>query len=141
VDERRAAGTGRDGASAGPALPGPLRAAVGVLAVQAVGILLLGAGYGVRGLVGRPEDRLATVLAGLLAVLVGAALVQVARGLSRCRGWALSPTVVTEVLVGVVAVGLLQGGVPLVGVPLLASAAVVLGGLAARGSRAVLGPG
>lgn len=136
----------RDGArqpadSGRPALPLPLRAAVVVLALQAAGLVLLGAGYAVSGLVGRPEDRLATVLAGLLAVVLGGLLLPVARGLGRCRGWALSPTVVTEVLVGVVAIGLLQGGVPLVGVPLLVSAAVVLGGLAARDSRAVLGPG
>ncbi len=120
-------------------LPVPLRAAVGVLAVQAGGLALHGAGYAVSGLVGRPEDRLATVLAGLLAVLLGAGLLAVARGLSRCRSWSLAPTVVTEVLVGVVAVGLLQGGVLPVGVPLLLSAVVVLGGLAARDSRAVLG--
>ncbi len=128
------------GGAAGPGLPTPLRAAVAVLGVQAGGLVLLGVGYAGSGLVGRPEDRLATVLAGLLAALVGAGLLAVARGLGRLRGWALAPTVVTEVLVGVVAIGLLQGGVPLVGVPLLLSAAVVIVGIAARGSRAALAP-
>lgn len=138
MDLRGAARVPSDGAR--PGLPSSLRAAVGGLSVQAVGLVLLGVGYAVRGLVGRPEDRLATLLAGLLAGLTGVGLLAVARGLARRRGWALSPTVVAEVLVGVVAIGLLQGGVLPVGIPLLLSAAVVLGGLAARGSRTVPAP-
>ncbi len=128
---------GPDGAAARP-VPPVLRWAAAVVAVEAVALAVLGAGYAVSGLVGDPESRLGTVLAGVLAVLVGLALLPVARALGRARSWAVAPTVVVHLLAVVVAVGLLQGGVPAVGLPLLAAAAGVLSCLAAPTSRAAL---
>ena len=120
-----------------PRVPGTLHRAGLLVVAEAVALALLGVGYAVSGLVGAPEDRLGTVLAGLLALAVGAALVPVGRGLSRARGWALSPTIVVQLLVGVVGVGLFQGGVLAVGVPLLLVVATVLYLLATPQSRAV----
>lgn len=118
-------------------VPAPLRRAAALVGVEGVGLVLLGAGYAVSGLLGAPEDRLGTVLEGVLALAVGAALLPVARGLARRRGWALSPTVVVQLLVLVVAVGLFQGGVLLVAVPLLVAAGAVLYLLATPQSRDV----
>ena len=117
--------------------PRSLRRAAGLVLLQAAALLVLGVAYAVSGVLGSPENRVATVLAGLLAAVVGLALVAVGRGLGRGRAWALSPSVVTQVFVVVVAVGLLQGGVLLVAVPLLVLAAAVLWSLATSGSRAV----
>ncbi len=117
--------------------PRSLRRAAGLVLLQAAALVVLGVVYGASGILGSPEDRRATVLAGLLAAAVGLALLVVGRALARGRGWALSPSVLTQVFVVVVAVGLLQGGVLVVGVPLLGVAAAVLWALVTPGSRAV----
>lgn len=119
--------------------PGPpaLRRAGLLVVAQAAALALLGAGYAVSGVLGRPENRLATVLAGGLAVLVGGALLPVGRGLGRGRGWALSPTIVVQLLLGVVGVGLFQGDVLAVAVPVLLVVAGVLYLLATPESRQV----
>ncbi len=115
----------------------PVRLAAVLVALEGLALALLGAGYGVSGVVGEPQDRLATVLAGVLALLVGVALLPVARGLVHARGWALSPTIVVQVFVVVVAVGLLQGGVLVVAVPLLLAGGLVLWSLATRQAREI----
>ena len=121
-----------------PAVPPALRRAGLLVVAEAVALALLGLGYAVSGLVGSPDDRLATVLLGLMAVVGGALLVPVGRALGRARGWAVSPTVVVQLFVVVVAVGLFQGGVLPVAVPLLVVAGAELYLLATPESRAVL---
>jgi len=118
-------------------LPAPLRRAAALVLLEGAGLLLLGVGYAVSGVVGAPEDRLATVLAGVFAAAAGLGLLPVARGLAAGRGWALSPTVVAQLLLVVVGAGLVQGGVLPVALPLLTVAALVLAGLAAGPSRQV----
>ena len=108
-----------------------------LVVVEGAALTLLAIGYAVSGVVGQPEDRLGTVLAAALALLVGAVLVPVGRGLARGRSWALSPTIVVQLLLGVVGVGLFQGGVLAVGVPILLAVAAVLYLLATPQSRAV----
>lgn len=108
-----------------------------MVALEAAALVVLGLGYAVSGVVGAPEDRVATVLAGVLAVLAGTALVLVARGFGTGRGWALAPTVVAQVFVAVVAVGLLQGRVVAVALPMLAAAGFVLYTVTARATRDV----
>ena len=108
------------------------------LAVEGVLLALLGIGYAVRGLVGEPENRLGTVLAGAIALLVGLALVPVSRALAVPKGWALAPTVVVQLFVGVVAWGLLQAHVYEVALPMFAGAALVLYELGRPETRDVL---
>ena len=117
--------------------PRPVRAAAALVAVEGLALALLGAGYAVSGVVGAPEDRLATVVAGGFALLVGVALTGVARGLARARSWALAPTVVVQVFTFVVGVGLLQAGVLAVALPLLLVPATVLYLVATPASRDV----
>lgn len=104
---------------------------------EGAALAALGVGYAVSGLLGHPEDRLGTVLAGLLALLCGAVLVAAGRALRAGSSWPWSPTVLAQLLTAVVAVGLLQGGVWQVGVPLLLLAAGVLYLLATPEARAV----
>ena len=129
------------GEAGGPPVPAALHRAGLLVVAEGAALALLGVGYAVSGLVGSPEDRLATVLLGLMAVLVGGLLVPVGRALAQARGWAVSPTVVVQLFVAVVAVGLFQGGVLRVAVPLLVVAAVELYLLATPESRAVLREG
>lgn len=121
-----------------PDPPAPLKRAGVLVALQGVALLLTGLGYALSGVLGQPENRLATVLAGGLGLLAGLALLPVARGLGAARGWALAPTVVTQVFVVVVATGLVQGHVYAVAVPLLVVAGAVLYQLATPESRAAL---
>ena len=114
----------------------PLRRAGALVVVEGVALAVLGVAYAVSGLLGHPEDRIATVLAGLFAVLVGAALVPVGRGLATGRGWALSPTVVVQLFLVVVGVGLVQGRVWAAAVPVLVLAAAVSYLLATPDARA-----
>ena len=118
-------------------LPAALRRAALLVAVEGVCLALVGVAYAVSGLVGHPEDRLATVLAGVFAVVVGLALLQVARGLSAGRGWAFSPSVVAQLFLLVVGGGLLQGHVYAAAVPVLLLAGGALSQLVAPSCRAV----
>jgi hypothetical protein len=94
--------------------------------VEGVALVLLGVVYGGAGLVGDPFDRTATLLEAGLAVLAGALVLLVARGLGDVRGWARSPAVVLQLLALPVGYGLVQGRVWLAAVPVLLLAGSVL---------------
>jgi len=118
-------------------LPTPLRRAAVLVAVEGAGIALVGVVYAVLGLLGHPEDRLATVLAGVLGLGVGLALLLAGRGLAAGRGWSLAPGVLAQLFLLVVGAGLLQGHVYAVGVLLLLLAVGTLSQLGSRASRDV----
>lgn len=115
--------------------PLPLRRASLLVALEGAALALLGLGYAVSGVVGSPEDRTATVLAGLIALAAGLLLVPVARGLGTVRGWAWSPTIVAQLFLLVVGTGLVQGRVWAAAVPLLVLAGTVLYQLATPQAR------
>lgn len=117
-------------------VPPPVRRASLLVAVEGAALVLVGVAYALSGIVGEPEDRLATVLAGLFALAVGLVLVPVGRALGCARGWALSPAVLTQLFALVVGSGLVQGGVYAVAVPLLLVAGAVLYQLLRPESRA-----
>lgn len=129
-----------DDRSAGSLAPGALRGAGALVTGEGLALAVLGVGYAVSGLLASPEDRSGAVLLGAIALLVGVLLVPVGRALGRARSWAVSPTVVVQLLVVVVAVGLFQGGVLPVAVPLLAVAGAELYLLSTQESRAALRP-
>ena len=117
-------------------VPPPVRRAALLVTGEGAALALLGAVYAVSGVVGEPEDRVATVLTGLFALAVGLVLVAVGRALGRARGWALSPAVLAQLFLLVVASGLVQGRVYAIAVPLLLVAVTVLASLLAPASRA-----
>ena len=111
----------RGGAAGRP--PTAVRVAGAGVLVEALAIVVLaGILLGV-GVLGSPDDRTGTVLAGLLGVGLGAALVAVGAGLVRGRGWAWSPSVLLQIFLVVVTVSLLRAGDLLAG---LVTGAVVL---------------
>ncbi len=106
-----------------------------LVALEGAVLALLGAGYGVAGVLGDPFDRTATVLEAAFTVLAGVLLLLVARGLQRVAGWARSPAVVLQLLALPVGVGLVQGRVWYAAVPVLLLAAGVLSLLATPEAR------
>ena len=106
-----------------------------LVAVEGVALVVLGVGYGVAGVVGRPFDRTATLIEAAFTVLAGVLVVLVARGLARVQGWARAPAVVVQLLALPVGVGLVQGRVWYAAVPVLVLAGSVLYCLATPEAR------
>jgi hypothetical protein len=96
-----------------------------LLALEGVLLVLLGIGYGVASLTDRSQ-RAPAELAAAGAVLAGVALLLLARGVDRGRGWARTPAVVLNLFPLPVAVGALQAGAWWVGLPVLLLAGTVL---------------
>lgn len=116
--------------------PRPLVLAAGGQALQAA----LLAGVGVTTLVvglTDSDDLLNAVLVGVLALAGGLALLAVARGLLGAGGWARSPALVWQLIATPIGFTMLDD-LPAVAWPLLVSVAVVLVGLFAPSSGAVL---
>jgi hypothetical protein len=105
------------------------------VALEGAALTVLGVVYGVAGVVGDPFDRAATLLEAGLAVLVGALVLVVARGLGRVQGWSRSPAVVAQLLALPVGIGLVQGEVWAAAVPVLLLAGAVLYELATPAAR------
>ena len=118
-----------------PGLADPVGRAALLLAVEGVGIAVVGAVYAVAGAVGEPEDRLATVLEGLMGVVLGVLVLLVARGVGRVRLWARSPAVVVQLFALVVGSGLVQGRVWVAAAVVLGLAGAVLYQLATPEAR------
>jgi hypothetical protein len=118
-----------------PSRPGPLLVAAALLAVEGAALSLVGIGYGVAAVVGDPDDRGFTLLEAGMVLLLGLALLLVARGVARARGWARSSGVTVQLLALPVGLGLAQNGVWLLAVPVLALAATVLYQLATPEAR------
>ena len=104
----------------------PVTRAAWLVALEGAALTVLGAGYGVAGVVGDPFDRAATLLEAAFTVLAGLLVLLVARGLRRVAGWARSPAVVLQLLAVPVGVGLVQGRVWYAAVPVLLLAGTVL---------------
>jgi hypothetical protein len=116
-------------------LRSPVARAAALVALEGLALTVLGVVYGVAGVVGEPFDRTAALLEAGLAVLVGALVLLVARGLAEVRGWARSPAVVVQLLALPVGVGLVQGAVWVAAVPVLVLAGSVLWCLATPEAR------
>ena len=108
------------------------------LLVALEGVLLVGLGvvYAAAGVLGQPEDRAGTVLAGAIVVAVGGLLLLVARALDRARGWARSPAVVVQLFALPVGYGLAQNRLWPAAVVVLGLSVAVLLQLAAPDARA-----
>jgi hypothetical protein len=115
-----------------------LRAATGLVALQALGLLAAAVFFAVETVVATADDRTRAVLATVLTLLAAVGLGLVARGLHGRRRWARAPAVVVNLLVLPVAFDLLRGGRWYVGLPLLLGALGVLGLLFAPATDAAL---
>jgi hypothetical protein len=105
----------------------PLSAVAGLVGLQGLGLVGIGVFLVVETALASPSDVVAALVSALLALLAGAGVLLVARGLLRRGRWARSPALVLNLIGVPVAVGLLQGGRWYVGLPLLLwSVAVVV---------------
>lgn len=118
--------------------PGAVRLAALLVALEGLALLLLGAGFGVAGVVGDPDDRSFTLAEAALVVALGGALLWLGRALSRERGWARSPAVTVQLLALPAGVGLAQNDVWPIAVVVLGLAGSVLYLLATPEARLAL---
>lgn len=98
--------------------PLPLQGAAVVVLLEGLLTAVLGVIVGVKALRG-DGSLVAGEFMAVCGVLVGVALVFVARGLSRHRRWSRAPAVVVQIICVPVAITLAQGGRFAVGIPLL----------------------
>ena len=128
-----------DGPPAQQPVPGPLRAAVVVVGLQAVALLALAVLLAVKTVVDTPDSVGRALLGALLAACGAAVFGLGARGLARLRPVARTPVVVLELLCLPVGYSLgFQAGLPQYGGPILVLALVVLYLLFTPPARAVL---
>lgn len=116
-----------------------LRVVAGVVALEAALLVVLAAFYVVELAVATAGDVTRALVTAGLALLAGAGLLLVARGLLVARRWSRAPALVTNLILLPVAAGLFQGGLWYVGAPLLAAAASVVVLLFSGGANAALG--
>jgi hypothetical protein len=122
-------------------LPNTLRGAIGLLVVQAAGLLVL------AGLVGyalwreNPADPFSRAFLPfeILALVLAAVLALLGWQLGRRRAWARSPALALELLFVPLGYYFIQGGAAVVGVPMIVLALLCIGLLVAPASRAALG--
>jgi len=104
--------------------PRTLTAAAGLEAAEGVAALAFGLFVGWETLVGKPLDAGGAVGVTVLAVLGGAGMLAVARGLLLVRRWGGAPAVVTQLLALFIAWNLVQSDQLAYGLPLAACAIV-----------------
>ena len=131
-----------DPADARSPAPQVVRVAAAALIVEALGLAVLGAVDLAKVITGSPRSAPFAVLAAVLALLTGAALVLLARALVRRRRRAYAPVIVLQALALPVGYSLaVQAGLWYYGGPVLLLAISVLGLLFSRTARQAVGPG
>jgi hypothetical protein len=121
-----------------PALPTPLAIAIGLVRVQAVGLVVTAAALAIDTVAGSPDQPGAAVTLAVLAAAVGVLLLWLARALAGQRLWARTPVVFLEVLFLPVAYTLLRSGYAIPGVGYLVVSLAVLVLLFTPPARAAL---
>lgn len=120
-------------------LPATLRTAIGLLWLQGVALLGLGAWLVVESLTGRPTDRTASLTEAVvtlgLAVLLGFLGYWMAQG----RAWARGPSIVLQLLLLAVGYFMITAGVVWAGVPVIVLGLLVAALLIAPATRESLG--
>jgi hypothetical protein len=103
-----------------------VRLAAGLVVVEAAALLGYAGWIAVATLVGSPNSRGLSYAAAGIWLLAGLLLALAAWGVSRSRHWALSPTVLSQLIGVLVGAGLISGSEPLIGVITVALSAGVL---------------
>jgi hypothetical protein len=116
-------------------MPGPVRLAAVLLAVEGAALSLLGVAFGIAGVVGDPDDRAFTYAEAAMVVALGVALLLLARAVAAERGWARSPAVTVQLLALPAGIGLAQNGVWWLAAVVLGLAGTVLYQLATPEAR------
>jgi uncharacterized membrane protein len=104
------------------ARPRTLTAAAGLQAAEGAAAIAFGLFVGWEALVGKPLETGGAVAVALLALLGGAGMLTVARGLARVRRWGGAPALVTQLLAIFVAWNLIKSDQFGYGLPLAACA-------------------
>jgi hypothetical protein len=117
--------------------PGSASAAAGVIAVQAIGLIVAGVWLMVRALGHDASHRGSTEVLGAMSVVVGVGVLLLARAVRRGNGRVRSLLLVLEIICLPIAVTTWQGGRWYVGLPLALSAVLALG---LAGRAGVLSP-
>lgn len=115
-----------------------VRAAV-LVALEAVGLLVVAAGYAAAGLRGDARSVAGTEVGALVLAAGGVLLLLVARGLVRRHPRAYAPAMAVQLLAGLTAVSLLQT-LPVPAVVVLVVAVLVVAQLVGAEGRAAFGP-
>ena len=123
-----------------PPAPRPLLVAAVAVVLQGVALVGLGLVQAVATVVSDPAEPLGSAVTAALAVVVGLALVALARALRHRRRGARAPLLVAELIGVLVGIQLLSVSVPL-GAAVLASAAAAVYGLLHPSTAEVLGSG
>ena len=114
---------------------GAVRVASLLLLLEGAAITVVGTGYGAAAVLGEPLDRTGTLLEASMAVALGVAVLLLARGVGRVRGWARSAAVTVQLLALPVGFGALQSGVWWLAAVVLGLAGAVLYQLATPDAR------
>ena len=92
---------------------------VALLAVEGAALLASGIWLAARSLGNDASDRAGAATGAVVAILVGAAVLYLARAVRARKRWPRSPVIVLQILFLPVGVGLLQSGRPDWGVPVV----------------------
>jgi hypothetical protein len=112
--------------------PHTLSTAAAVEVLEGAALVVIGCYVGVEAIVGRPHDIASAVALALMAVLAGAGVLAVGRGLWQVRRWGRAPGLLTQIFAVIAAVSLIQGGRHALGAIVLVIAVV--------GAAALLSP-
>ena len=89
------------------------RIAAAIVALEGIAAIVTGVVFAIAAIAGHPSDRGTTIFLGLLLAAFGAAIVAVARGIDRERGWARTPAFLTQFF-ALVVVWYNRGSLPVV---------------------------
>jgi hypothetical protein len=111
----------------GRTVPGAVRLAALVAALEGAALLGLGGFYAAKTALQRPDSYGRALLGAAMALVGGALLVLLARALARLRSWSRSPVIVLQLLALPVGYSLaFQAGLPVYGGPILVLAVAEL---------------
>jgi hypothetical protein len=71
-------------------------------------VLAVGLYVGIEAIIGRPHDLASAVVLALMAVLAGAGILAVGRGLWQVRRWGRAPALLTQIFALIAAVSMIQ---------------------------------
>jgi hypothetical protein len=120
------------------ARPHTLTAAAGLQAAEGVAAFAFGLFVGWEALVGKPLETGGAIAVSLLALLGGAGMLAVARGLALVRRWGGAPALVTQLIAIFIAWNLIQSDQLGYGLPLAACALITAVLLLSRPSTQAL---
>ncbi|OLB65462.1 MAG: hypothetical protein AUI10_06645 [Actinobacteria bacterium 13_2_20CM_2_72_6] len=121
------------------ALPTPLRLAVALLFVEALGIGAVAVLFAYYGLTRKADSTGSAVTVVVFPAAVAVLLGLLSVTLARARAWARGPSIALELLLVPIGYYMTVGGTPWLGVPMIVAALACTGLLLAPATRTALG--